>query len=68
MTIRTKFNKKDKVWIMEGNRPTEKEIISISVKVMFDTIDVYYEFAGYGRDKVNEHLIYQTKQDLIESL
>jgi hypothetical protein len=68
MTIKTKFNMKDKVWIMQNNRPTEKEVSYIRVKVGYDTINIYYKFGVTDNLEVNEHHLYETKEHLINSL
>lgn len=72
MTITTKFNPGEKVWVMMHNKPTEVEIYEVIPGVINTNFRnmTSYTFTGYNANspKIYEDEIYKTKQELIEAL
>ena len=67
MTVTTEYNVGDSVWIMSGNKPTQKVIYKVTVTVS-ERINVYYYFHISDKVSTLEKYIFKTKQDLINSL
>lgn len=67
MTVTTKYNVGDSVWIMSGNRPTQKVIYKVTIKVT-DIINVFYDFHITDKVSTLEQYMFRTKEDLINSL
>lgn len=72
MKIETKFNPGDKVWMMDFNKPVEKEIHSVLVGEITQKhrYQHTYTFTGYDGNgpKKYENELFKTKDDLIKSL
>lgn len=81
MTIQTKFNVRDEVWVMYRNKPINALIMSISVDPFEDNINypisIRYELkSALGRlcednnkiIKFSEGKLFETKEELIKSL
>lgn len=74
MTIETKYNIGDEVWMMYENRAETAQVISMEVTVeelMFGTIieNLYYRIKNQHFDrKISEPHIYASKEELLKSL
>lgn len=74
MTIETKYNIGDEVWLMYENRAVAAQVISMKVTVeelMFGTIikNIYYRIKNQHFDReISEHRIYASKEELLKSL
>ena len=66
----TKFDFDEYVWGMHNNEPKRLQVKLITI---YAKTDIVYEFNLYGKDskydfKIKENLLFNTKQELIESL
>ena len=74
MTIETKYNIGDEVWLMYENRAVTAKVISMKVTVeelMFGTIieNIYYRIKNQRFDReISEPHIYASKEELLKSL
>lgn len=71
MTIETKYNTGDKVWVNKFNRPSDAVVVSIEIYVEYNRNRNYYwvknEF-DLARYKFEEREIFPTKEELIKNL
>jgi len=67
MTVTTKYNVGDSVWIMSGNRPTQKVVYKITVTAS-ESINIHYYFHITEKVSTLEKYMFKTKEDLINSL
>lgn len=69
MTIETKFNIGDEVWVMDGLEPVSKEILRIDIEVYnAKTIIEYDVMLGDVLTGFYEHELFLTKEYLLKSL
>lgn len=71
MTLYTKYNPGDEVWVMEYNRPQKYIIdkVEASASRGFKYIPQYtMAYSGSDAPKFTENMLFKTKQELIESL
>ena len=71
MTITTKYNIGDKVWMAFSGTPEEVEITGIkyTLRGIFLTCKYYNKHAGSGIEaEIPEELLYPTKEKLLKSL
>lgn len=76
MTFTTKYNKGEKVWIMNNNLPQERSIIGMRCcdgncednAVLIGSGIVEYFLNGSKSQIVQEKLLFKTKQELLNSL
>ena len=74
MTIETKYNIGDEVWLMYENRDVTAQVISIKMiveELMFGTIivNIYYRIKNQHFDReISEPHIYASKEELLKSL
>ena len=73
MEITTKYNLGDKVWFMDKNKVKSDNIRSFRIEVSKEPLSsnnfIYYVddiYGNYGR--YNEHELFASKQQLLESL
>ena len=65
MTIETKYNKGDEVWLMKDNAPRTAIIDRIRI---YASVDVYIEYEIKGSSKkYSESELFTFKQDLLDS-
>lgn len=72
MTIETKYSKNDKVWLLDNNRLYQGSIKEITVHVS-SVVVIKYEVqignsTGTWIVERNEERLFQTKQELFDSL
>lgn len=74
MTIETKYNIGDEVWLMYDNRAVTAQVISMKTiveELMFGTIivNIYYRIKNIHFDReISEPHIYAAKEELLKSL
>lgn len=71
MTITSKFNKEDDVWIMHKNKPIKTKIKGVQMTHdCYDRVYVRYSISSNMHDIYNysEKEVFATKEDLINSL
>lgn len=73
MTIKTKFEPGQEVWIMEDNKPIKVSIRYINIIAVIDifnkiTYEATYTLNNRNLNKFKEYEIYATKEDLKNSL
>ena len=75
MEIKTKYNLLELVWLIHENKPKELRIIGLEIKKGacvngsgFDGTDEYYLDYNSKSFKIKENLLFNTKQDLLNSL
>ena len=74
MTIETKYNIGDEVWLMYENKAVSAQVISMKIVVeelMFGTIivSIYYRIKNRHLDReISELHIYASKVELLKSL
>lgn len=73
MEITTKYNLGDTVWFMDKNKPKSDNIKHIRIEILNEKNNsnsfIYYVddiYGNYGR--YNEHELFPSKQQLLESL
>lgn len=71
MTIETKYNIGDKVWLMFNDSVSNEKIEKISITVEKRNLDIYktiyYKLVNYSQ-WYEEQKFFSTKKDLIDSL
>ena len=76
MIIKTKFNKGDRVWYMENNKPTQVKICSIEIfyvgtnqdHIKYTGADVDNPVTWLDHTNLHENILYLSKQELLDSL
>lgn len=70
MTIETKFNLGDKVFVLHNDRIHQVEVISLCAFTEIHDVKINYDvmFHAGGTAKFSEKRLFATKQELIESL
>ena len=71
MTITTKYNIGDKVWMVFFDKPEEVVIVGIkyTLRGLFFTCEYYNEHTGYKSEvEMPEDFIYPTKEKLLKTL
>ena len=66
MEVNTKFNVGDQVWLVESNKVVMGLINTLVINWEGDTVDIKY--STNGSNNIPEHLIFKTKNELLESL
>ena len=67
MTIETKYNIGDKVWLMYANKAVHTRVKSIAIKVEPSMTLVEYDMEDYPKYLTDEE-IFPTKEELLKSL
>lgn len=67
MTINTKFNIGDKVWLIDRGHAVQKTITAVRIGIHEDGTYIRYVFTSRDDSQVEEK-VFATKQELIESL
>ena len=73
MEIKTKFNLRQKVYFIWGNKVQSLQIDSISVKAIAlgggeKEIEISYQLNGLTTDRFDESDLFATKEELLKSL
>lgn len=69
MTIETKFNYGDTVWIMENNKPKTETVFETNIYIKKGNGEVIrYSTANGGGTWLDEHFCFATKEELLKSL
>lgn len=72
MTIETKHNIEEIIWMLEGNKAIEAKISSIEIDCTISLgggTDSIIRYNLYGKGgKYNEAVLFKTKDDLLQSL
>ena len=71
MTITTKYNIGDKVWMAFSGTPEEVEITGIkyTLREIFVICKLYTKYTGIGSEfEIPEDLLYPTKEKLLKTL
>jgi len=76
MEFKTKFNKGDKVWYMENNKPTEVKITSIEIfyvgtdqdYIKYNATDIINPITWLDHTNLFENMLYHSKAELLKSL
>ena len=66
MEVNTKFNVGDQVWLVESNKVVMRIVTAFVILWEGDTVDVKY--STWGNKDIPEHLLFKTKNELLESL
>jgi len=66
MEVNTKFNVGDQVWLVESNKVVMGLIDKLVINWEGDTVDIKY--STNGSSDIPEHLLFKTKNELLESL
>ena len=66
MEVNTKFNVGDQVWLVESNKVVMRIIDKLVINWEGDTVDIKY-FTN-GSNDIPEHLLFRTKNEVLESL
>ena len=66
MEVNTKFNVGDKVWLVESNKVVMGLINTLVINWEGDTVDIKY--STNGSNNIPEHLLFKTKNEVLESL
>ncbi len=66
MEVNTKFNVGDQVWLVESNKVVMGLINTLVINWEGDTVDIKY--STNGSNNIPEHLLFKTKNELLESL
>ena len=66
MEVNTKFNVGDQVWLVESNKVVMRIIDKLVINWEGDTVDIKY--STNGSNNIPEHLLFKTKNELLESL
>jgi len=62
----TKFDVKEKLWLMDKNKPTSMGVIDIHIT---NSSEIFYRFNDGQNDIVTiENLVFKTKEELVKSL
>ena len=69
MTLETKYNPGEEVWVIRNNKPVKLIIKSIKIIANGDTYKISYNLTdGYMCGDFNEDVICATKEDLKDKL
>ncbi len=73
MTIETKYNLEDEVWLMFSNKPCELRIKDVSIHKDINYCTIKYSGFMLGPNggnvtNVAEDTVYKTKEELLKSL
>lgn len=75
MTIETRYNRRQSVWFMHNNKPTEKYVIGIIIVPIRDNTYpvIKYELSDHYSSDISdstllEKQLYITRADLVNSL
>lgn len=76
MEFKTKFNKGERVWFMKNNKPTEAIISAIEIfyvgtnqdRISYNATDVINPVTWLDHTNLQESSLYNSKQELLESL
>ena len=66
MEVNTKFNVGDQVWLVESNKVVMGIVHKLVINWEGDTVDIKY--STNGSNDIPEHLLFKTKNELLESL
>ena len=66
MEVNTKFNVGDKVWLVESNKVVMRIVDKLVINWEGNTVDIKY--STNGSNDIPEHLLFKTKNELLESL
>lgn len=66
MEVNTKFNVGDQVWLVESNKVVMRTVTALVILWEGGTLDVKYSTCG--NKEIPEHLLFKTKNELLESL
>ena len=66
MEVDTKFNIRDKVWVVDENKVVLMLVTGIIITLEGDSREVRYSF--WGHEDIPEDLLFKTKKELLESL
>jgi hypothetical protein len=66
MEVNTKFNVGDQVWLVESNKVVMGLINTLVINWEGDTVDIKY--STNGSNNIPEHLLFKTKNEVLESL
>ena len=66
MEVNTKFNVGDQVWLVESNKVVMRIIDKLVINCEGETVDIKY--STNGSNNIPEHLLFKTKNELLESL
>ena len=68
MTITSKFNRDDMVWLMHANKPMQRKIVGIRMTADgYNNINIYYSFNTQDYT-TPEYQLFATKEELLNSL
>jgi hypothetical protein len=67
MTIETKFNIGDEVWLMESNKAQQTVVYQINIVVHPSNYVIQYQEKGYT-NWYNEDQLFPSKESLLQSL
>lgn len=67
MEVKTKYNLRDKVWVIFENKATEKFVTQIDVFVGEPRVKITYEL-NYTSGDVDESKLFTSKAELLKSL
>jgi hypothetical protein len=69
MTITSKFNRDDMVWVMHANKPMQRKIVGIRMTAdYYNNIYIDYSFSNQDNYTIHEYQIFATKEELLNSL
>lgn len=68
MTINTKYNEGDNVWLMLNNKPHQTSVKYINATVYNDKIDIRYGLSHDEHGQYVEDSVFTSKEDLVKSL
>lgn len=71
MTIDTKYNINDEVWLMKENKPVKRVVSFIEIIVASTTSECFIRYGlkiDSGVERVVENYLFPTKKELLESL
>lgn len=76
MDFKTKFNKGDKVWYMNNNKPAEVIISAIEIfyvatnqdRISYNATDVINPNTWLDHTSLGEDVLYHSKEELLKSL
>lgn len=71
-TVETKYSLGNKVWFISKNKVVGKIVTQVNVKVkpsVTDACDIIISYMlDYSSDKINEDLLFSSKEELLKSL
>lgn len=76
MKFETKFNLEDRAWYMKNNKPVEVIIASIQIfhvgtnqdRIKYSAKDVSGSVSWLDHQHLFEHILYESRDELLESL